>query len=86
LNYNNETYSYYNGYTYVYEYDFVKIHGVGGGILFGTRFTFFKRFSLDVYAGGGVKYSDKDVQYTDIFREGYTGIIGKTNLQIGIAF
>ncbi|HXH17757.1 MAG TPA: hypothetical protein VNJ07_01640 [Chitinophagales bacterium] len=86
LQYNDEIDSYYNGYNYVYMYDSVNIHGVSGGILFGTRFVFFERFSIDAYAGGGVKYSDNKVNYSDIFREGYTGIIGKVNLQIGVAF
>lgn len=66
--------------------------GVSGGILFGTRFVFFERFSIDAYAGGGVKYSPDhnttlDYYYsTDIFRPNYTGIIGKANLQVGLAF
>ena len=64
----------------------LSIHAVSGGILFGTKFTFFERFSIDTYAGGGVKYSDKKANYWDIFRQGYTGIIGRANLQIGVAF
>lgn len=87
----------YSDYSYYDEYgNYVSGESISnaysGGLLFGTRFTFFERFTLDVYGGGGVKYSvnERNEEYYyyggGIFFPNYTGIIGKGNIQIGVAF
>lgn len=94
LNYYAET-STYDETTGVFTYDGYEeeSQAISGGIVFGTRFTFFERFTLDTYAGGGLKFSPNEGQggysYSynyDIFRPNYSGVIGKVNLQVGVAF
>ena len=65
------------------------VNSVFGGLGFGFRFTALEnRFCLNLFAGGGLKYSDVtgDKKYTDFFEAGYTGFAPKLALQIGIAF
>ncbi len=60
-----------------------------GGLGFGFRLTALEnRFCLNLYAGGGLKYSDVhgDKRYADFMEAGYTGIAPKVAFQIGIAF
>ena len=60
-----------------------------GGLGFGCRLTGIEnRFCLNVFAGGGLKYSDLygDKKYSDFFQVGYTGIAPKFGFQMGIAF
>lgn len=60
-----------------------------GGLGFGCRLTGMEnRFCLNVFAGGGLKYSDLlgDKKYSDFFQVGYTGISPKFGFQMGIAF
>ncbi|MEI8137728.1 MAG: hypothetical protein WCH21_10430 [Bacteroidota bacterium] len=59
------------------------------GLGFGFRLTALEnRFCLNVYAGGGLKYSDVsgNKKYADFTEVGYTGIAPKLSFQIGIAF
>lgn len=65
----------------------VNAYFVGFG--FGFRFTPIQnRFCLNIFAGGGMKFSnvDGDKKYTDFLEVGYTGIAPKIGLQMGIAF
>lgn len=59
------------------------------GLGFGMKLTGLEnRFSLNIYAGGGLKYSDVNGnnKYDDFFEVGYTGIAPKVSFQIGITF
>lgn len=59
------------------------------GLGFGVRLTALEnRFCLNIYAGGGMKYSDVqgNKKYADFFEVGYTGIAPKVSFQIGITF
>lgn len=59
------------------------------GLGFGFRLTAIEnRFCLNVYAGGGLKYSDVNgnKKYADFMEVGYTGIAPKLSFQLGIAF
>lgn len=88
FNYYGEDYYYDTTGTYLIE-DRGQTHAGSGGVLFGMRFTFFERFSLDTYMGGGMKFSSDRSSggyYYEILKPDYTGIIGKANLQIGVAF
>ncbi|MDP1803313.1 MAG: hypothetical protein Q8L81_18265 [Bacteroidota bacterium] len=65
------------------------IHSGFGGVGFGFRLTGLEnRFSLNAYAGGGLKYSDitGDQKYNDFWDVGYTGFAPKLSLQMGITF
>lgn len=65
------------------------INSTFGGVGFGFRFTALEnRFCVNMFAGGGLKYSDVkgDKKYTDFFESGYTGFAPKLALQMGIAF
>lgn len=60
-----------------------------GGFGFGIRLMAMEnRFCLNVFAGGGMKYSDiiGDKNYSDFTEVGYTGIAPKVSFQLGIAF
>lgn len=59
------------------------------GFGFGVRLTALEnRFCLNLFAGGGMKYSDiiGDKGYSDFTEVGYTGIAPKISFQLGIAF
>jgi len=59
------------------------------GVGFGLRLTGLEsRFSMNFFAGGGIKYSDVNGQktYEDFLQVGYTGITPKVSFQMGIAF
>lgn len=59
------------------------------GFGFGVRVSALEnRFSLNLFAGGGMKYSDVkgDKSYADFTEVGYTGIAPKISFQIGVAF
>jgi len=59
------------------------------GVGFGLRLTGLEsRFSMNFFAGGGIKYSDVTGQksYEDFLQVGYTGITPKISFQMGIAF
>jgi hypothetical protein len=60
-----------------------------GGAGLGLRFTGIEnRFSFNLFAGGGLKYSELigEKKYTDFFDVGYTGFAPKLDFQIGVAF
>jgi len=59
------------------------------GVGFGVRFSGLEnRFCLNLFAGGGLKYSDTHglQNYDDFLQVGYTGIAPKVSFQMGIAF
>ncbi len=59
------------------------------GLGFGFRFTAMQnRFCMNVYAGGGLKYSQVtgNKKYTNFIEVGYTGVAPKVSFEIGIAF
>lgn len=59
-----------------------------GGLGFGLRVTGIQnRLSLNIFAGGGLKFSDLNgqQQYSNFLEVGYTGITPKLELQLGIA-
>lgn len=59
------------------------------GFGFGIRLSALEnRFSMNAFAGGGLKYSDVlgDKKYADFIEVGYTGIAPKVSFQIGISF
>lgn len=59
------------------------------GFGFGIRLTALEnRFTLNVFGGGGLKYSDVkgNRSYADFMEVGYTGIAPKISFQLGIAF
>lgn len=60
-----------------------------GGVGFGLRISAIEnRFSMNVFAGGGLKYSNVYGQkkYENFTEVGYTGISPKFEFQMGIAF
>ena len=73
-----------------------KIKSLEGGVFVGIKLTFSDRLVLDLLAGGGVRYSDVDDPFSemfddsyiprtyDVFDVGYFGIKPKLNLQLGI--
>jgi hypothetical protein len=59
------------------------------GVGFGMRFTALEsRFCLNLFAGGGLRYSDINGlrKYNEFLQPGYTGIAPKVSFQLGIAF
>ncbi len=59
------------------------------GVGFGIRLTGLEsRFCMNLFAGGGLKYSDVAglQKYNDFLSVGYTGIAPKVSFQMGIAF
>lgn len=59
------------------------------GVGFGFRLTANEsRFCMNLFAGGGLKYSDNNgsKKYDDFIQVGYTGIAPKISFQMGIAF
>jgi hypothetical protein len=59
------------------------------GLGFGFRLTALEnRFCINIFAGGGLKYSDINglKKYDDFLEVGYTGIAPKVSFQMGIAF
>lgn len=64
------------------------INSLFGGFVFGGRFSGVEnRFCLNVFLGGGLKYSvvEGQKEYTEFLRPGYTGIAPKAGFQLGIA-
>lgn len=71
------------------DYTLTIVRSYFGGAGFGVRFTGIEsRLSLNIFAGGGLKYSELhgSKKYTDFFDAGYTGFAPKLGFQIGIAF
>lgn len=69
------------------DYTYVNSGFVGFG--FGVRLSALEnRFTLNVFGGGGLKYSDVkgDKSYADFMEVGYTGIAPKISFQLGITF
>lgn len=65
------------------------IHSYFGGFGFGFRLAGIEnRFCLNVFLGGGLKYSVVNGldTYTEFMKAGYTGIAPKMGFQMGIAF
>lgn len=63
------------------------ISSFSGGVVLGVRFTFVKKLSLDLFAGGGVKFSDingNKNRYGQVFDYGYTGILPKGGMKLGL--
>jgi hypothetical protein len=69
----------------------------GGGFTIGFQRTLLDIIHLDVYAGGGIQWSEIDFSYSpliqstrplneyqDIYTPGYEGIMPKFGIQIGI--
>jgi hypothetical protein len=67
----------------------VSINSAGGGVLFGARTTG-SRIVLDVFLGGGFKYSDNTAgeYYSDLwyFSPDYSGFLPKAGVKIGLNF
>ncbi len=70
-----------------------KVFSVAPGFTIGFQKTLWQIIVLDVYIGGGVKFSDVQSTsspdynpYYSIFDPGYTGIYPKTGVKIGIGF
>jgi hypothetical protein len=62
---------------------------VSGGFIGGVKLLLLERFTFDLYAGGGVRYTDtndKENRNSGIFERGYTGIIPRINFAFGIMF
>lgn len=80
--------------TYTIEGGTDVINTFGGGVVIGGRLTLGKKFDMDLYAGGGVKYSGIDVTNnnflddygSNIFEPGFTGVYPKLGFRLGIAF
>lgn len=65
------------------------VRSVFGGVGFGFRITGINnRFTLNAFAGGGLKYADidGDTKYDNFFEVGYNGFAPKLALQMGITF
>jgi len=74
------------------------IRAAEGGVLLGIQFDITTRIILDMYVGGGVRYSDVEDSYDDfaneeiyrptpgVFDKEYTGVKPKVGLQIGFTF
>ncbi len=90
-----------NNGTYASHYSYYNeqriIHSVSGGLLLGIRLTNkSNRLSFDLFAGGGMKYSDvsyKNHQETysyarnySMFDAGYTGVVPRGGFQVGVSF
>lgn len=69
------------------EYDVKQMEG---GVLMGMQILFSEKLSLDLYAGGGLRYSEFDNKpmYLDLYspERGYTGIVPKIGFDIGLTF
>lgn len=80
--------NYYNSSrSYTQEYDVKQMEG---GVLMGIQILFSKKLSLDLFAGGGLRYSELDHKpiNLDLYspERGYTGIVPKIGFDIGISF
>jgi len=75
----------------------MDIMAAEAGVFVGVKFTFAHRITLDLLAGGGVRYSDIDDSWEqspnfnyayypedDVFDLGYYGVKPRLNLQLGI--
>lgn len=71
-----------------------EINSAGGGIVIGLRVSFGKKFDLDMFVGGGIKYADISV-VNNIYRDdyngaviepGYTGVFPKLGMKVGVGF
>jgi hypothetical protein len=63
------------------------VRNYGGGFVIGLRYTYYAKLSVDMYAGGGMQFSEIDGdkgRYENIFDYGYTGIMPKIGMRIGI--
>jgi len=67
------------------EYDIKQLEG---GVIFGIQMLFSKKFSMDFFLGGGLRYSNIDNNPTNIEfhapERGYTGIVPKIGFELGI--
>jgi len=88
-------YKYVNGYTEYWEenyqgYHYYKareiINTAFGGVMFGLKWQFLDRLVIDIYFGGGFRYSDNDLNYEGIGDPSYTGIAPKGGIDIGFLF
>ncbi len=71
------------------KYTATFINSGSAGVGFGIRLTGLEsRFCMNLFAGGGLKYSDVAglQQYNDFLSVGYTGIAPKISFQMGITF
>lgn len=101
LNFSRDYRAWYNGFgpEPVTEADVTQdIFAVEGGVIIGVKFTLGNRVTLDLLAGGGVRYSDiedsieaglniEDYYVRDndsVFDLGYFGVKPRLNLQLGI--
>jgi len=101
LNFSRDYRAWYNGFgpEPVVEADVTQdIFAVEGGVVIGVKFTLGDRVTLDLLAGGGVRYSDIEdsieaglniddyyVRDNDsVFDLGYFGVKPRLNLQLGI--
>ncbi|MBL4654971.1 MAG: hypothetical protein JKY33_04015 [Bacteroidia bacterium] len=65
-----------------------------GGVMFGTKVIMFQKLTMDIYAGGAIKYTDTvgddpgdfNCFTGGIFSPFYTGVTPKMGLQFGINF
>lgn len=65
-----------------------------GGFVAGLQLLAWDRFSFDLYAGGGVRFSqlvsnnpfDKQIRSDNMFNPAYSGVVPRLNFTMGIAF
>jgi hypothetical protein len=64
-----------------------NINSASGGVLFGARTTG-TRIVMDVFIGGGFKYSDSEDNYSEMlyFSPSYTGFLPKIGFKVGLNF
>ena len=77
-----------------YSYEIVKqeydIKQIEGGVLLGLQMIFSYNFTFDFFIGGGLRVSDIDNKPINLLfnslERGYTGIVPKIGLELGINF
>jgi hypothetical protein len=93
-NQKNEAYEYIStnwGMDGYYKLQHENISSFFAGTLLGVNFQFLDAFTLDIYAGGGIKKSAitpeaKEIFNKDILYHGYNGVIPRAGLSFGILF
>ena len=89
VTYASSTYNSNNYYTNISVEQNSYVRSYSGGLLFGVRMTGAEnRFTTSIWAGGGLKASDVagNQDYKDIYKIGYTGMIPRIGIQLGISF